>query len=162
MSLWNIALTCTPSLLSGTTCDVASQVLGHYWDVGEQVQDPWTAAFGAAYSTNANGEAKGFFPLFTGFNFAENAGHAVVFHAQNGTRIGCGTLSNTDTTLESDNIGIYPGYAGSLKPVGSVKANFLQVNSMLFSYDMAGLPASCDKCGVHIHAGEFSSSGSFE
>lgn len=147
-------LVSTTSPHPGTTCDTADQVLGHYWDVSEQVDDPWTPAFGAAYSTNVNGQGKGFFPLFSGFNFEENIGHAVVFHAQDGTRIACGTLSTTDTTLESIDLDIYPGYQGSLEPVGSVKANFQQDDSMVVSYDMAGLPANCEKCGIHIHTGK--------
>lgn len=61
----------------------------------------------------------------------------------------------SETTLESNNIDLYPGYSGALRPVGSVKVNFFKDNSMQFSYDMSGLPANCDKCGVHIHTGEF-------
>lgn len=137
----------------GVTCAAADQVLGHYWDVSEQVDDPWTPAFGASYSTDASGDGKGFFPLFSGFNYAENIGHAVVFHAQDGSRVGCGTLMTRDLQLESYNFDKYPGYVGSLEPAGSVKVNFLPDESMLFAYDMAGLPSNCVDCGVHIHTG---------
>lgn len=110
---------------------------------------------GAFYSTDENGDGKGFFPLSSGFNYSQNIGHAVVFHAQDGSRIGCGTLMTRDLQLESFNIDRYPGYAGDLSPAGSVKVNFLADESMLFSYDMAGLPADCIDCGVHIHTGTY-------
>merc|ERR550539_2304562 len=81
---------------SGTTCDDASLVGGHYWDSGVNGTnpDPWTPAYGAVYSTNENGVAKGEFPLNSGYGFDENLGHAVVVHASDGSRVGCGVLIN--------------------------------------------------------------------
>lgn len=37
----------------------------------------------------------------SGFGYTENAGHAVVIHAFNGTRIGCGTLQSS-LTMRAD------------------------------------------------------------
>lgn len=140
--------------LSGVSCASADQVLGNYYDTSELSVDPWT--LGANYSTDAHGDVKGFFHLSSGFNYAENIGHAVVFYDRDGSSISCGTLMTRDMMLMSDNIDIFPGYTGGFEPVGSVKVNFLQNETMLFSYDMAGLPSDCVECGVHIHSGEYS------
>lgn len=67
----------------------------------------------------------------------------------------CPTGVDADTTLESNNLGRYPGYPGTLTPAGSVKVKFFEDESMQFSYDVSGLPANCDRCGVHIHTGKF-------
>lgn len=91
ISLLELQLTC-PSFSLGVTCAAADQVLGHYWDINEPKPDPWVASNGAFYNTDATGDAKGFFQVDSGFNYTENIGHAVVFHAQDGSRIGCGTL----------------------------------------------------------------------
>lgn len=144
---------CGVSIHTGVTCASADQVLGHYYDITTLTADPWTVANGAAYSTDAHGDVKGFFRVTSGFNFAQNIGHAVVFYGQDGLPVSCGTLMTREMALQSENIDIFPGYTGSLEPVGSVKVNFQQDNTMLFSYDMAGLPRNCVECGVQIRTG---------
>lgn len=62
---------------------------------------------------------------------------------------------NVDLTLESNDVDIFPGYTGGLEPAGSVKVKFYEDDSMLFSYDMSGLPRNCIDCAVSIHAGTF-------
>lgn len=131
-------------------------MLGNFYDPSEPTveADPWIPLLGASYSTNEKGEGKGCFSLFTGFNYQENIGHAVVFTDKSDTPIACGTLETLETTLEGDSIDVFPGYDGSLAPAGSVKADFHEDNSLLLSYDIAGLPANCIECGISIQTGE--------
>jgi hypothetical protein len=76
---------------AGTSCDDPDLVLGHYWDA-EVVQDLWTAVGGSIYSTDSKGKAKGSFNLYNGFGIEKNYLHAVVIHAEDGTRAACGIL----------------------------------------------------------------------
>lgn len=84
---------------TGTTCHDAALVGGHYWykGVNETVPDPWTEEFGAVYATDVTGFAKGNFVLTNGYGFQDNLGHVVVVHASDGSRIGCGVLTQTKT-----------------------------------------------------------------
>mmetsp|Transcript_19588 Transcript_19588/g.35556 ORF Transcript_19588/g.35556 Transcript_19588/m.35556 type:complete len:542 (-) Transcript_19588:107-1732(-) len=82
---------CGIHIHAGTSCDTHAEVLGHGWN-SDVVQDLWTEEGGAVYVADDKGNAKGFFNLFNGFSFGKNLGHAVVVHASNGTRIGCGVL----------------------------------------------------------------------
>lgn len=79
---------------TGTSCEDATLVGGHYWDAGvnETNPDPWTATYGAVYSSDEHGLAKGSFDLNSGYGLEENNGHAVVVHADDGSRVGCGIL----------------------------------------------------------------------
>jgi len=95
---------CGVHIHEGTTCTNASQVGGHYWDDEDgSVADPWTPEYGAAYNTTSVGTSISNFDLNSGFGLAENLGHAVVFHAQDGTRIGCGILEEYDESDASIN-----------------------------------------------------------
>ena len=84
---------CGIHIHAGTTCFDPDLVGGHYWDqavLGKD--DPWNAGDGAYYTTDVYGTAtRGFF-LYSGFDYEENLGHAVVVHAKDGTRVGCGVL----------------------------------------------------------------------
>jgi len=84
---------------SGTACDDATLVGGHYWDKGPNgtIPDPWTAEYGAVYSTNAGGNGKGSFTINSGYGFEENDLHAVVLHDSTGARVGCGVLGKGKT-----------------------------------------------------------------
>jgi len=84
---------CGIHIHAGVTCDMFDEVLGHYWDKEELGDDdPWVAAQGAYYISNAQGMASRSFPLYFGYGFEDNVGHAVVVHASDGTRIACGIL----------------------------------------------------------------------
>lgn len=75
----------------GTSCDSPEVVLGHFWK-DDVVRDLWMAQGGSVYSTDCNGKAKGSFNLYNGYGIEENANHAFVIHAEDGTRVGCGLL----------------------------------------------------------------------
>lgn len=57
------------------------------------VPDPWVTEFGSVYNSDEDGEAKDEFTVDSGYGYEENNGHAVVVHAQDGSRVGCGVLS---------------------------------------------------------------------
>jgi len=82
---------CGIHIHAGVSCDTHEQVKGHDWN-SNYVDDLWVPAGGAVYNSNSDGEAKGWFQMYNGFNIYENFHHATVVHAQNGTRIACGIL----------------------------------------------------------------------
>lgn len=82
---------CGIHIHAGTSCETHELVEGHGWN-NVVVQDLWTAAGGATYSTDDMGNAKGYFELFNGYGYEENYLHAVVIHMQDGKRVGCGQL----------------------------------------------------------------------
>jgi len=82
---------CGIHIHTGTGCDDPNQPGGHYWK-DSLVPDHWTSTGGAVYNSNGIGRAKGSFYVTNGFGPAENLGHAVVVHTQDGTRVGCGLL----------------------------------------------------------------------
>ena len=86
---------CGIHIHTGTSCESASLVGGpHYWNpVTYGTVDPWTVVNGSYYNSDACGNANSYFYLDSGYGLDANDGHTVVVHAQNGTRIGCGTLS---------------------------------------------------------------------
>eukprot|EP00543_Licmophora_paradoxa_P007486 CAMPEP_0202449032 /NCGR_PEP_ID=MMETSP1360-20130828/7813_1 /ASSEMBLY_ACC=CAM_ASM_000848 /TAXON_ID=515479 /ORGANISM="Licmophora paradoxa, Strain CCMP2313" /LENGTH=308 /DNA_ID=CAMNT_0049066839 /DNA_START=312 /DNA_END=1238 /DNA_ORIENTATION=+ len=83
---------CGVHIHTGITCDDEDLVLGHYWDLSEKADDPWVVAEGASYNTDSEGKASGHFFLFSGYGFEETVGRALVFHGQDGGRLGCGML----------------------------------------------------------------------
>jgi len=91
---------CGIHIHTGTTCDDATLVLGHYWN-DAKVVDPWTTDGGSVYNSDSDGRAKGSFQLSAGFDAEANMGHAVVIHAQGGERIGCGVLSKSRKAARS-------------------------------------------------------------
>lgn len=82
---------CGIHIHAGLSCANAQDVKGHGWNT-DVVQDLWTAAGGATYATDPEGVARGHFNTYNGYSFGKNMGHAVVIHAQDGTRVGCGVL----------------------------------------------------------------------
>ncbi|CAG9298098.1 superoxide dismutase family protein [Celerinatantimonas diazotrophica] len=73
---------------SGTSCKDAEKVGGHYY-APKADGDYWK---NANWVSDSKGEAHGSFQLISGLNRKDNLGHAVVVHASNGSRIGCGIL----------------------------------------------------------------------
>jgi len=76
---------------AGVSCETHEQVKGHGWNQ-DFVRDLWTGAGGAVYETDGRGYASGSFKLYNGFDIFSNMNHAVVLHAQDGARLGCGQL----------------------------------------------------------------------
>lgn len=74
---------------TGTSCDDASKVGGHYWSatLGD---DAWKTT---TWESDSNGSAKGELMVKTGYNYAQNLSHALVIHNAEGSRIACGVLT---------------------------------------------------------------------
>lgn len=72
----------------GTSCDVADDVGGHYYE--GMSEDPWTTT----YDSDSIGTAM---PMFDVADFTLDgaypvSGRAIVVHAEDGTRVACGVL----------------------------------------------------------------------
>lgn len=155
---------CGLHIHTGTTCATADEVGGHYWDASV-VEDQWLASFGAVYNADEDGEAKGNFKIVTGYGYEENLGHAVVIHASDGSRIGCGVLSagksakrgcgKAPTKLEAC-VSTFDAYTGELTDVkGRVKVKFDKDggSALKFEANLKNADADCETCGIHIHTG---------
>jgi len=152
---------CGIHIHSGTSCEDASLVGGHYWDA-KKVEDLWTPDGGAVYNSNAGGNVKDHFHITNGYDVDGNNGHAVTIHAQDGTRVGCGVLSKSRKSAKSCKmkkmtletcLDVYPGYSGELDDVaGKVKVSFKGTDQAL-KYNMKNTDIDCVDCGIHIHSG---------
>jgi hypothetical protein len=74
---------------SGTSCASHEDVGGHFY--ASTLADPWN--IDAVALADAAGSASGAYIVDQGLNWFENNKHAVVVHAVDGSRIGCGTLN---------------------------------------------------------------------
>jgi len=151
---------CGVHIHTGTTCDDADLVGGHYWDA-DTVPDPWVTDFSSFYNTDGEGMDKSTFIVNSGYDLEENLGHAVVVHAQDGTRVGCGVLSKTRSGARSCKaektnlqacISKYPGYEGDLDISGKVRLRYVH-EYLHFRYRLRGAETDCTYCGIHIHTG---------
>ncbi len=148
---------------SGTTCEGASLVGGHYWDAGDDGTnpDPWVPEYDAVYKTFENGNATGMFTINSGYGFEENDGHAVVVHDSTGARVGCGVLgkgragsciqSETETKKLQACITAYPGTTSTI--LGKIVVRFdMDTDDLTYEYRMRDLEVSAVG-GTHIHTG---------
>jgi len=83
---------CGIHIHAGVSCEDKDGPQGHGWN-SKVTDDMWTNTGGALYSSSKKGKSSGKFPMYTGFGKYETVNHAVVIHAQDGTRTACGTLS---------------------------------------------------------------------
>jgi hypothetical protein len=165
---------CGIHIHTGTTCDNAALVLGHYWDK-EKTDDLWTSAGGAVYNSSPSGESVGSFMLTNGYGVEDNAGHAVVVHDSDGARYGCGVLSSAISTRAAKKlvrkdckkpkkpkkivletcVEKYPDYDGTLDISGKIRAKFKDSSDtkITMQYDLSGADPDCVTCGLHIHSG---------
>lgn len=118
----------------GTTCDIADEVLGHYYvkkteNVPKGLEsDPWDDSDKLRYTSFVDGQAFGEFNIYNGaqlsqdirFTFPGNSGRAVVVHDQDGVRVGCGVLEfYVDVEDELDSNLPYHEVIGTTEASGS-------------------------------------------
>ena len=84
---------CGLHIHSGSSCEAASQVGGHYATNG--FADPWTEK-SLSYVSSTNGNAEGKLSAVTGGTSLDVLGKAFVVHGYDGGRIACGTLEYCD------------------------------------------------------------------
>jgi len=145
---------------TGTSCYDATMVGGHYWNAGVDGTnpDPWTTANGAVYRSNAAGSATGSFTIDSDYGFAENQGHAVVVHAADGSRIGCGVIQRAATggtcMVTTKLQGCVSPYPGSNSTVtGKILVSIeTATKELTYNYFLKNLESSV-KGGTHIHSG---------
>jgi len=71
--------------------NVDSTVGGHWFDQDVNGEDAWKAQK-STYTTDSKGHTKFSYYVYNGYDFEDNIDHALVLHAQDSTRIGCGIL----------------------------------------------------------------------
>lgn len=84
---------------TGTSCKVAENVGGHYWDEETYPDaDPWNGENGHTWVSDENGYATGVINTFTlaGLDQEMITGRVLVVHGNNGDRVGCGKYQNED------------------------------------------------------------------
>lgn len=129
---------------TGTSCDNADEVGGHYWDAATEPEDPWNAALWDS-SSPGHGFAVQTFEIDGGkaFGYNENVGRAVVVHDASGNRVACAVLNDCPVTAGTTNIclDVMPDYTGGLEVLGEAALEGdMQANDV--SYILRGLPAS--------------------
>jgi len=89
---------CGIHIHSGTTCDDAALVGGHFWNADEMSEDPWTAVRYASASESSAGSAV----VALGENRSSIIGRAMVVHNSvgNGERIACGIIEEVESCQE--------------------------------------------------------------
>ena len=102
---------CGIHIHEGKSCDAYDAVGDHYWrhddPAFETNGDPWQIESGvrrAVYTSDGVGNTLPghHFSLYSGYGFEMNEGHAVVVHARDGTRIGCGVLTHINEFEKKD------------------------------------------------------------
>jgi len=132
---------------TGTSCNDAANVGGHYW-LPSTATDPWLVTNWAA----VNGKASGTFDVSAGLTLSQVMGRAVVVHDGAGARIACGVIMDGENAKATADIFTYPGYTGTTAIRGSVQVDKDTAGMQRLTYDITGaVPSS--SAGLHIHTG---------
>ena len=155
---------------AGTSCDAppeaANAVDGHYHDADFAATDPWDESY-AVWTSDSAGYASGSFDIATGYTDRDIAGHVMVVHASNGTRIACGVLDKVPGGMTDQNLRsvsgpypthktvaeTYPDYLGTLVPdVQGIWSTVMPGGSIRVTYNMQ-MKENTSTGGIHMHAG---------
>merc|ERR1712238_586000 len=146
---------CGIHIHQGTSCDTHTDVGGHYWNETLFSEDPWNQ--GSLYNSLPDGTASGINILSNGFSYDDINGRAIVVHTQDGSRVGCGVISDVPASNcfspLSGCISSYPEYDGTLEVLGQVKVEYTTGDKLKITYDLGGVAVNCTGCGIHIHQG---------
>merc|ERR1712232_200222 len=81
---------CGVHVHTGTSCAVASEVGGHYFNSSSLTSDPWLSI---VYVADDSGNSKGSATVSTGLTLSQLVGRAFVVHElDSGARVGCAVL----------------------------------------------------------------------
>jgi Cu/Zn superoxide dismutase len=151
---------CGIHIHSGTTCDDAALVGGHFFPSG--ISDPWAKI---EYDTPGGTTANPVSHNMSGFSTCNAVpfpveNHVVVVHDAYGARLACGKLEYCGPAGLTAELGPYPGYSGTLTVTGTVTVTETSTGIVMASSNLAGLPASVtttagigNELGFHIHTG---------
>jgi Cu/Zn superoxide dismutase len=142
----------------GTSCAVAADVGGHYYNSTLHA-DPWADSVYVASGKTSSGSRF----VMTGLRLSDLVGRAFVVHElTSGARIACGILESAPTMMSvSSGISQYPGYDGDLQVTGVVTLTGDTIQTL--KWDLSGLDTACvsgagdsvpNGCGIHVHEGE--------
>ena len=136
---------------TGTTCEDASLVSGHYY---ANAVDPWTSQTSVTDGAGAiTGTIAG---VQSALLVAHSVGHAVVVHdgSDPSTRIGCGLCVPSCTATIAPYM--YPGYTGSFNVGGTATATATSMydptSTIELGYQLTGAEPSY-KGAIHFHTG---------
>lgn len=139
-------------ITDGTSCDDISEI--PYTDASNGGSD--FDGMMNTYQALDEGISKSAFRFNNGYNSNQNLGKTVLLYSKSdlSTVLACGVLEpEVEKTVLAADMGVYPGYTGSLSPSGRVKVTFRDDDSFQFRFRLSGLEADCVGCGIHIHAG---------
>jgi hypothetical protein len=90
-----------------------------FWDRSvEGAENPWRPEYGAVYHSSRQGQARGYFSMFDGFEYADHKGRTVVvFDSDLITRIGCGVIRRREYGECGNEPNSGPSMLPSLSPI---------------------------------------------
>ena len=134
---------------AGYTCDVASAVGGHYYDVASGEADPWATT---QYTTDAMGCATVNIdmPSFSLDSSWPVAYRAVVAHLSTDVKVSCGLIGTPSAAVAM--VGAYPAYTGILSNVTGTVVVQDSASGITMTGTLAGLEANVVG-GIHVHVG---------
>merc|ERR1719384_1981706 len=158
---------CGIHIHSGTSCEAADQVGGHYFDSNLIESDPWKTTVYVAEG-DASNELKGTDAIVTGLSSNSILGHVMVVHDSTGGRIACGVIQSTPS-VDAAEFTPYPGSNTRFEVAGKVTAFTQGIGAQAgqtLEWALTGVDDRCGEawhmsknakpanaCGIHIHSG---------
>lgn len=149
----SVANSCGIHIHAGTTCDVAGEVGGHWYNEAI-MSDPWT--YGAYYTGDS-----GSLVVDYGYEYPSADGRAFVIHDRDGTRLTCDIITASNEVTLKEFMPYPQSDGGNFTVTGEVIVTH-QMTFVVFEYTLEGLdqncaggptPAVANSCGIHIHEG---------
>ena len=172
---------CGVHIHEGTSCDDASTIGGHFWNMDLIPEDPWqdiryTIQGGLPSALND-------LSVTTGLGPEDITGRTVVVHDYNGVRIGCAVIQDVvelpaapvdGEDLYAFDFSPYPGSSSPYQPTGVVEVKSVAGDegdddepTTVLSWSLSGVDPNCNSqcaaancCGVIIREGRGCSAGS--
>lgn len=166
----NVTNGCGIHVHTGTSCEVASDVGGHYFNSSSMTADPW---LDIVYVAGISGASQGTATVNTGLTLSQLEGRAFVVHElAGGARIACGILAASGaaadtaqamhTSVTASGFSSYPAYTGNLAVSGTVNISELNNTAQVLTWNLSGVDTACvagagddvtNGCGIHVHLG---------